>query len=441
MQPPKTIDTLIEARWIIPIEPDGVTLDHHAVAIDDQKVVAVLPADHARRLFQPTNTVRLPQHVLIPGFVNLHAHAAMSLLRGYADDISLMDWLNRRIWPAEARHASAAFVREGTLLACAEMLRGGITSFNDMYFYPEAAAEAAVRVGMRAVLGILTIEFPTGYAADADDYLSKGLAARDALLNEPLISFCMAPHAPYTVADASLERISTLAAQLDLPIHMHVHETRGELEDSLKQYGVRPLRRLHRLGILGPNLIAVHAVHLDSAEIELLAAQACNIAHCPTSNMKLSSGIAPIASLDGRGVNIGLGTDGAASNNRLDMFREMNHAALLAKVASGDATVLDAHRVLRMATLGGALALGQEAAVGSISVGKHADLCAVRLDDPSLLPCFEPASHLVHCAGREHVSHVWVAGEMRVDDGRLLTIDTAELQDIGNLWQNKLDFA
>lgn len=439
MQPPLTVDTLVEARWIIPIEPPGATLEHHAVAIEAGRIVDIQPVDQARMRYLARKTVRLPHHVLIPGLINLHTHAAMSLLRGYADDICLMDWLGQRIWPAEAKHVSPAFVRDGTLLACAEMLRGGITCFNDMYFHPEAAAEAALRLGIRASLGILAIEFPTAYAADADDYLSKGIAARDTLLDEPLISFCMAPHAPYTVADRSFERIATLAAQLNLPIHIHLHETRAEIDDSIKQYGVRPLERLHRLGLLGTNLIAVHAVHLDAGEIDLLAEQGCSVAHCPTSNMKLSSGIAPVANLVERGVRIGLGSDGAASNNRLDMFREMNHAALLAKVASGDATVLDAHSVLRMATLAGAVALGQEEHIGSLAAGKQADLCAVRLDDPGLIPCFDPASHLVHAAGREHVSHVWVAGEMRVEDGRLLGIDTAELQDIGNLWQNKLN--
>ncbi|MFA7268690.1 MAG: TRZ/ATZ family hydrolase [Sterolibacterium sp.] len=432
------IDLLIEARWIIPIEPHGVTLEHHAIAIDAGRIVALLPAEDAQAQFQPRRKQSLPCHVLLPGLINLHTHAAMTLLRGFADDIQLMDWLNQRIWPAEVRHVSPAFVRDGTLLACTEMLRGGITCFNDMYFYPEAAAEAALRMGMRASLGILTLEFPTTYAADADDYLTKGLAARDNLLDEPLISFCMAPHAPYTVSDKSFERIATLAAQLDLPIHIHLHETATEIEDSIKQHGVRPLERLRRLGLLGPSLVGAHAVHLEPGEIALLAEESCSIAHCPTSNMKLASGIAPAAALAQRGVRLGLGSDGAASNNRLDLFREMNHAALLAKVASGDATALDAHTVLRMATLNGAVALGQDKSIGSLEKGKLADLCAVRLDDPSLLPCFDPASHLVHAVGREHVSHVWVAGTARVAEGRLLNIETAELLDITNLWHNRL---
>ncbi len=434
---PLLVDTLIEARWIIPIEPQGVTLEQHALAIDGGRILDLLPAAEVRLRYQARQTVCLPHHVLLPGLINLHTHAAMTLLRGYADDMVLMDWLNQRIWPAESRHISTDFVRDGTLLACAEMLRGGVTCFNDMYFHPEAAAEAALRLGMRASLGILTIEFPTVYAADADDYLSKGLAVRDTLRDEQLISFCMAPHAPYTVADRSFEHIVTLAAQLDLPIHIHLHETQAEIDESLKQYGVRPLERLYRLGLLGPNLIAVHAVHLEPGEIALLAEQGCNVAHCPTSNMKLSSGISPVAAMLKAGVRVGLGSDGAASNNRLDLFREMNHAALLAKVASGDATALDAHAVLRMATLNGAAALGLDQRIGSLLPGKQADLCAVSLGDPSMLPCYDPASHLVHVVGREHVSHVWVAGQTRVANGELQGIDMTELLDIANLWHNK----
>ncbi|HUY03983.1 MAG TPA: TRZ/ATZ family hydrolase [Rhodocyclaceae bacterium] len=435
---PQAIDTLIEARWIIPVEPDGLALEHHSLAVDAGRIVALLPSEAAAARYAPRRQVSLPQHVLLPGLVNLHTHAAMTLLRGYADDIALMDWLNQRIWPAESRHVSPAFVRDGSLLACAEMLRGGVTCFNDMYFHPEEAAGAALRLGMRAALGLVVLEFPSPYAADADDYLAKGLAARDALRDEALISFCMAPHAPYTVSDGTLERIMTLADQLDLPIHMHVHETRAEIADSIAQYGVRPLARLQRLGLLGPGLIAVHAVHLETDEIALLAGLGASIAHCPTSNMKLGSGIAPIAALQAQGIRVGLGSDGAASNNRLDLFREMHQAALLAKVASHDAAALNAHQALRMATLDGAAALGLERHIGSLVAGKAADLCAVRLDDPALQPCFDPASHLVHVAGREHVSHVWVAGEARVHEGKLLGIEAAELLDIADSWHNRL---
>ncbi|MFZ5509685.1 MAG: TRZ/ATZ family hydrolase [Pseudomonadota bacterium] len=435
----ETVDLIVEPKWIIPVEPQGVVLEDHAVVVHDREIRALLPQGEAWQRFAPRERVQLPQHVLIPGLVNLHTHAAMTLMRGLADDRPLMEWLQKHVWPAEAKHVSPAFVRDGTLLACAEMLRGGITCFNDMYFFPEAAAEAARRFGMRAVLGIVVIDFPTTYASDADDYLSKGLATRDALRDDPLLSFCMAPHAPYTVGDRTFERIVTLAEQLQLPIHVHLHETRDEIAQALAQHGVRPLERLRRLGLLGPNLIAVHGVHLEQDEIALLAENGCTIAHCPTSNMKLASGVAPVVAALRRGVRVGLGTDGAASNNRLDLFQEMRHASLLAKVASGDATALDAHTVLRMATLDGAAALGLERKIGSLAPEKCADMVAIRLDAPEVLPCFDPASHLVYVAGREHVSHVWIDGRLRVSAGVLQKSDMNQLIGVVNLWQNRLD--
>lgn len=434
----EAVDLLLTPRWLIPIEPAGITLCDHAVAIQAGRIVGVVPAEEARQRFTPRQHVELPDHVLLPGLVNAHTHAAMTLLRGYADDMALMDWLNQRIWPAEVRHVSPQFVRDGTLLACYEMLRGGVTCFNDMYFYPEAAAQAALAAGMRAALGIIVIEFPTDYASDADAYISKGLATRDALRDQPLISFCMAPHAPYTVSDKSFERIVTLTEQLNLPIHLHVHETHAEIDESLAKFGVRPLERLRRLGLLGPNLIAVHAVHLDIQEIEQLAEHGCTLAHCPTSNMKLASGIAPIAEAQRRGVRIALGSDGAASNNRLDVLGEMRQAALLAKVASGDATVLGAHETLRMATLNGAAALALDDRIGSIEQGKEADLCAVDLAGLDIAPCYDPASHLVYAAGRENVSHVWVAGKPRIAGGVMLQISNKDLACATNVWRNKL---
>ncbi len=436
----ETADLVITPGWIIPVEPPNTTLGGHAVVVKEGRIAALLPAAEALLRYEAKRHVDLPHHVLIPGLVNLHTHAAMALLRGYADDMALMDWLRSRIWPAEARHASPGFVRDGTLLACAEMLCGGITCFNDMYFYPEAAAEAALAVGMRAVLGIIVIEFPSAYAADAEDYLSKGLATRDALRDEPLLSFCMAPHAPYTVSDRSFTRIVTLAEQLDLPVHLHLHETHAEIEESLTRHGVRPLERLRRLGLLGPGLIAVHGVHLDRAERLQLAEHGCSVAHCPTSNMKLASGIAPIAELAALGVRIGLGTDGAASNNRLDLFQEMRQAALLAKVATGDATALPAHRVLRMATLDGAAALGLERRIGSIEPGKDADLCAVDLSGLGVSPCYDPTSHLIYAASRECVSHVWVAGNPVVESRLVLQINNTKLMDAVQVWQNRLEF-
>ncbi len=362
----------------------------------------------------------------------------MALLRGYADDMPLMRWLQERIWPAESHHVSPDFVRDGTLLACWEMLRGGITCFNDMYFFPRAAAAAAQSAGMRAALGVTVFEFPSAYGSDADDYLSKGLETRDALRDEALISFCLAPHAPYTVADRTFERVAILADQLDLPIHIHLHETEDEIAGSLKEHGVRPIERLRRLGLLGPGTIAVHAVHLDRDEIDLLASHGCHVAHCPTSNMKLASGIAPIAALLDSGVGIGLGSDGAASNNRLDLMQEMRHAALLAKLGSRDAACLPAHQALRMATIDGARALGLESKIGSLVPGKSADLFAVRLNAWELQPCFDPVSHLVYAAGREQVTHVWVAGRLRINDTFPVDCAVSGLLHSTNLWQNTL---
>jgi 5-methylthioadenosine/S-adenosylhomocysteine deaminase len=319
------------------------------------------------------------------------------------------------------------------------MLKGGITCFNDMYFFPEAAATAATQFGMRAVLGITALEFPTPYASDADDYLNKGLAVREAWRDHPLISFCLAPHAPYTVADSTFERILTLAEQLSLPIHCHIHETRHEIDEATTLHGCSPLARLHRLGLLGPGFIGVHGVHLSDGELELIAATGSHIAHCPTSNLKLASGFAPVAQMHRHGINVGLGTDGAASNNRLDLFGEMRLASLLAKGITGDAAALPARDVLRMATLNGAVALGLGNEIGSLTPGKAADLCAVDLGSLENSPCFDPISHLVHVAGRESVTHVWVAGKCCVENKILANSLANNLDSVIALWQNNLE--
>ena len=435
---PEAIDLLSEPRWIAAVDPD-VLLKNHAVAVHDGRIVALLATGEARDRFNPRQRVVLEDHILIPGLVNLHTHAAMSLMRGLADDLPLLDWLQDHIWPAESANASHQFVLDGTRLACAEMLQGGITCFNDMYFFPEAAARAASELGMRAMLGITALEFPTPYASDADDYLDKGLAAREEWLNHPLIGFCLAPHAPYTVADASFERIATLSAQLNVPIHCHIHETAHEIEESRRLHGVTPLLRLRRLGLLGPGFIGVHAIHIEDGDLELLAATGCSVAHCPTSNLKLASGIAPVVRMRQLGINVGLGTDGAASNNRLDMFGEMRLAALLAKGSSGDASVLPAREVLRMATLNGATALGLGQETGSITPGKAADLVAVSLKGLNTRPCYDPVSHLVHVAGRECVTHVWVAGKCCVDHKTLTWRGQNDLESAITLWQNRLE--
>lgn len=427
----------MEAGWVIPVDPPGVLADH-AVVVVEGRIQEVLPVPQARARHPGMRRVDLAGHALIPGLVNLHTHAAMTLMRGLADDRALMDWLQNHIWPVEARLVSGDFVHDGTLLACAEMLRGGITCFNDMYFHPEAAARAALAAGMRAALGIIVIEMPSAYAADAQDYLSKGLAARDDLKNEPLLSFCIAPHAPYTVSDRTFERVAMLQGELELPLHIHVHETREEIEQSQARHGARPLARLQGLGLVDANLIAVHAVHLTAQEGELLAEKGSHIAHCPSSNLKLASGFDPPSRLLAAGVNVGLGTDGAASNNRLDLFTEMRLAALLAKGATGDPTRLPAQAVLEMATVRAARALGIDDRVGTLAPGKQADMTAVDLGALELAPCYDPLSHLVYAAGREHVSHVWVNGELRVDNGRLTRLDTRELAGKAAYWKKKI---
>jgi 5-methylthioadenosine/S-adenosylhomocysteine deaminase len=411
-------------------------LENHAVAVRDGKIEAVLPVAEAARRFADFERFDLRNHALMPGLVNAHTHAAMSLLRGLADDLPLMRWLEEHIWPAETRHVSRDFVRDGTLVACAEMIRGGITCFNDMYFFPDASLEAALAAGLRSAQGMIVIEFPSAYASDAADYLRRGLEVRDRNRDEPLASFCLAPHAPYTVSNESLKKVATLAAELDVPVHIHLHETRGEIERSMAEHGVRPLERLARLGLVGPGLVAVHAVHLEDAEIDLLAKQGASVVHCPSSNLKLASGFAPVHSLLKKGVNVALGTDGAASNNRLDLFQEMRTAALLAKTVGDDPQAMPAHAALRAATLSGANALGLDRITGSIEPGKAADLIAVDFSAPELSPCYDVVSHLVYAAGRENVSHVWVDGRLLMRERENQNPALERLESRWQLWQN-----
>lgn len=433
-----TVDCVIDARWIIPVEPGPAVLTDHSVVIDDGRIEAVLPSVEVELRYEVRRRVALPQHVLIPGLVNLHTHAAMSLMRGMADDMPLQRWLKEVIWPAEAKHVSPEFVYDGTLLACAEMLAGGITCFSDMYYFPEAAARAALICGMRAAIGLIAIDFPTQYASDPDDYLAKGLAMRDAHRDQSLLSFCMAPHAPYTVSDRLFGRILTMADELDLPIHVHLHETREEIETSLVHYKARPLERLRALGIVGPRLIAVHGVHMTEPEMDLLAGFGCTVAHCPSSNMKLASGFAPVAAMLARSINVGLGSDGAASNNRLDLFQEMRTAALLAKAVSGNPEAMPAYQALRAATINGARALGIDGVTGSIESGKAADLCAISITYPGLAPSYDLMSQLVYAAGRENVSHVWVEGRLLVEERAFTGMVLSDLDKRIGLWQNKL---
>jgi len=432
-----SVDTLLEARWIIPVEVEGA-LPEHAIAINHGLIEAILPISEANSRYYSSNHVKLDSHAVIPGLINLHTHAAMTLMRGMADDLPLMAWLKNHIWPAESRFVDTCFVRDGTMLACAEMLKGGITCFNDMYFFPQATADVVLECGIRAGIGLVVIDMLSAYASDVDDYIFKGLAVRDYCSQQPLLTFCLAPHAPYSVNDQTLTKIITLAEQLQLPVHIHLHETRDEIKNGLARNGIRPLMRLHQLGLVGHNLIAAHMIHLTDAEIELFHEYGGHIAHCPTSNLKLASGIAPIEKLLKKGINIGIGTDGAASNNRLDMFAEMRLAALLAKGYSHNAEIIPAHQALRMATLNGARAMGLDQITGSLLPGKAADITAVDFSSLPLSPCFDPVSHLVYAAGREQVSHVWVNGRLLLDSGRLVSLDESDIMQRTRRWQHQL---
>ena len=436
------VDELIEPRWIAPVEPAGSVLENHAIALRDGRIVAILPQEQAHQTYQATRRTTLVDHLVTPGLINLHTHAAMTLLRGAGDDLPLQQWLRERIWPVERALMSHEFVLAGTRLACLEMLRGGVTCFCDMYFFPDAAAQAAREIGMRACVGITVIDLPTAWANDAADYLNKGLAVRDDLRDEPLLSFCLAPHAPYTVADETFKRIATLSEQLEIGIFIHLHETEAEIRDEMSQSGLRPIARLDRLGIIGPQLVSIHSVHMTASEIALFAQRAVTVAHCPSSNLKLGSGIAPVAQFLDAGVRVGLGTDGAASNNRLDVLAEMRLATLLAKGASQRAGVFDAHRVLHAATLAAAAALGLDDRIGSIVVGKDADLVAFDLGGLDALPCFDPVAHLIYVADRQSASHVWVRGDCVVQKRQFVKDAALEAAAEGattvSLWQNRV---
>lgn len=435
---PIPIDLMIEPRWIATVDTDAV-LKNHAIAIKNGRIVDVLPSTEAHSRYQPAITHSLQEHLLIPGLINLHTHAAMTLMRGLADDQPLMTWLQQHIWPTEAKHVSPQFVLDGSRLACVEMLLSGITCFNDMYFFPDATAQAVTEFGLRAAIGITTLEFPTNYASDADDYIAKGLAVRERWQDNPQLSFCLAPHAPYTVSDKTFKRLATLAERLGLGIHCHINETRQEIEDSLKTHGMRPLRRLHNLGILGPQTTGAHAVHLDREDLELLSSTNVSVAHCPTSNLKLASGFADVVRMQQAGINVGLGTDSAASNNRLDIIGEMRLASLLAKGLTGDASALPAQHVLRMATLDSARALGLDHEIGSLTPGKYADICAIDLGGLIHGPCFDPLSHLINVASRDCISHVWVSGRCCVQDKKILSGNGIRLEAPVALWQNLLE--
>lgn len=433
-----SVDTLIHARWVIPVEPDNVVLEHHSIAIGDGRILDLLPSAEARQRYRADTDVELADHVIIPGLINAHTHAAMNLMRGLADDLPLMTWLNEHIWPTEARWISEEFIHDGTQLAIAEMLRGGVTCFNDMYFYPDVTARAAAQTGMRAVIGLIVIDFPSAWACNADEYLRKGVELHDRYQHHPLITSALAPHAPYTVGDEALAKVAMYAEELDISIHMHVHETADEVSQAVAASGRRPLARLDGLGLLSPRLQAVHMTQLTEAEIERCAEAGLHVIHCPESNLKLASGFCPVHKLRQAGINVALGTDGAASNNDLDILSETRTAALLAKGVAGDASAVPAADALRMATLGGARALGLDGEIGSLRAGKQADIAAIYLGDVETQPLYHPLSKLVYSVSRDKVTNVWIAGRHLLKNRELTSLDMEATLARAHCWRERI---
>ncbi len=432
------IDLLITPKWIIPVTPDERILEGYTLAVNHGRIIDLDRSASISGRYTAAAHVVCDQSVLMPGLINTHTHAAMTLFRGYADDLPLSEWLTNRIWPAEEKWVNESFVQAGTDLACAEMIESGTTCFNDMYFFPDVVARRAEQARMRACVGMIIIDFPTVWARDADEYLRKGLAMKDDIRHSNLITANFSPHSPYTVSDEPLRRIAALSEELDCQIQMHIHETDREINESMARYGVRPLERLGQLGLLGPRLMAIHMTRLLDGEVDTLAEQGVHIVHCPESNLKLASGFCPVRTLVGAGVNVAIGTDGPSSNNDLDMLSEMHTASLLAKGVSDDPTALNAWAALKSATLNGAKALDIDHLVGSIEVGKQADLITLDLSDCATQPVFNPVSQVVYSAARSQVSNVWINGARVLANGELTTIDKGEVCYNARQWRDKI---
>ena len=431
------LDLLLLPTWLVPVEPAGVVLKEHGLGIRDGRIVFIGPRSAALKL-NATEVRELPGMLLSPGLINAHGHAAMTLFRGLADDLPLMTWLENHIWPAEAKWVDEAFVRDGTDLAIAEQIKGGITCFSDMYFFPKVASERVHNSGIRAQIAIPILDFPIPGAGTADDAIRQGVELFNDLKHHERIKVTFGPHAPYTLGDETLEKIRVIAEELDASIHMHVHETAFEVQQAVNQSGERPLARLARLGLLGPRFQAVHMTQISDEDLVMLVESNTNVIHCPESNLKLASGFCPVERLWQAGVNVAVGTDGAASNNDLDLLGETRTAALLAKAVAGSATALDAHRALRMATLNGARAMGIEADVGSLEVGKAADIVAFDLSGLAQQPVYDPVSQLIYATGRDCVKHLWVGGKQLLDDRRLTRLDEEQLCATAKAWGQRI---
>lgn len=438
-----TADQLLFPQWLLTLdthaEDQGLQpKENQAVVLAGSKILDILTQKQALLAYPHLQPERLDQQVLLPGLHNMHGHAAMSLFRGLADDLPLMTWLEEHIWPAEGQHVSEAFVRAGTRLAVAEMLLNGTTCFSDMYFFPEIAAEVAEAMGMRVQVCAPIIDFPNPWSENPDQALEKAINLHKTFAGSDLVEVALGPHAPYTVSDTTLKKLVEINQSLGLKVQMHVHETAFEVEQAEQDNGIRPLQRLHNLGLLNENFVAVHLTQASPQEIELLAKQGVTVVHCPQSNLKLASGFCPVEALRQAGVSLCLGTDGAASNNDLDLWAEMQTAALLAKAVDQQASALPAGAALQMACVQGSKALSGPAYTGQIRKGFAADLCSLKLSTPDCWPLHHLASQLVYGRMGDKVHQVWVAGKRRVDAGRLVDVDLQQLHQEASYWHNQI---
>lgn len=422
--PAEPADWIWSARYVITMEPPRRVIENGAVAVRGERIVGVGPKAEIDNRFQPKQRLDRPDAILAPGLINTHTHAAMSLFRGLADDLKLQDWLNRFIFPAEAKNLSAEFVRWGTRLGALEMLLGGTTTFTDMYYFEDVVAEVAKEAGMRGVLGETIIGFPVADAKSPADSLrfTEGYLRR--FRNDPLVVPAVAPHAIYTNSDETLRAARALANRYGAPLIIHVSETKKENDDELAKRRMTPVKALDGLGAFNGRTLAAHCVWVTDADMAILKSRAVGVAHCPSSNMKLASGVAPVLKMRALGIAVGLGTDSSAgSNNDVNMFEEMDLAAKLQKVTTLDPQALPASAALEMATIAGARVLGLEKEIGSLEAGKRADMIAVRLDRANAVPLYDPISQMVYALKAEDVRDVMVNGKAVVRDGRILTLD------------------
>lgn len=432
------INHIIYAKWIITCEEKNRVLEDHALAIHQGKIVDVLSRKDAQQTYEADRTEDYTDHAILPGFINTHTHLAMNLFRGLADDLELMDWLNNYIWPAEGKWVSQELVFDGSLLAMAEMIRSGTTVFNDMYFFPGAAAQAAELAGLRAFIGMTIIDVPTAWAKTTEEYFAKALEFYQQYKNHEFVTPTLAPHSTYTVSIENLEKVKKLADDFHLKINIHLQEAPSEITQSMQKYHKRPLQRLHEIGMVSPDLIAIHMTQIDENDLEILRQTRPNIVHCPESNMKLVSGACPVEKLTTLGINVALGTDGAASNNDLDMLGEMRSAALFGKVTANDPKAVSAEKVLKMATLNGAKALGIDHLTGSLEKGKAADFIVVDLSHIETQPVYHPLSQIIYSTSRTQISDVWSAGRQILKNRELTTINEKELLEKAQIWRKKI---